>query len=591
MLQYIKKLRGDRMIYKRWTRWGLALLIILFGALNSKAAAEAVQPDYSITAYRSHITLHPDGSVTFDEAITYQLLQESAEITKSIPMAYSSKVEGMEVFRREPAESEDPEAEPELKALEQSSHTSSGETYTYEPANEEEDIYHIIIPVTGSKWNEVTFVYRYRMMDTIFLYKDTAAFFWRFIQPDPAIGAQDVQIDVSMQDALPTDEWKGYVRGTVYAHKEWLEDGVFRISAERVRPGEFLESVLLLPNALFPEGRKIIDNLAEDEIVSDMALWEEEASRTRQEEELKFYGGWAFALLSFMLCLGTGLLLYLKTRTRKRGPAAVSARTEKVMPDASISPAELGLLLNNGKIGMRELLATVLFLIQRRYLELHYNDNEGGYLTLREDISRDGLKPHEAYVLQWLTAEQGKENRLSLNTLEQILTGHGGGFRHKTATWKSLVHKRTGRSEHLENIAKMKAWAMGAVFISVLAALLAGFSMGNKWAAVSAGICAAVLAVYVIPLKKISESGKLFKAQWSNYKEELLAQLDDEQNPMPLQAWEEKLVYALPLGIAGKLFNKLIMTYKETAFEDGNLTILYRRNHQWLFRVLEKAKK
>ena len=244
------------MIYKRWTRWGLALLIILFGALNSKAAAEAVQPDYSITAYRSHITLHPDGSVTFDEAITYQLLQESAEITKSIPMAYSSKVEGMEVFRREPAESEDPEAEPELKALEQSSHTSSGETYTYEPANEEEDIYHIIIPVTGSKWNEVTFVYRYRMMDTIFLYKDTAAFFWRFIQPDPAIGAQDVQIDVSMQDALPTDEWKGYVRGTVYAHKEWLEDGVFEFQLKEFVRGNSWSRSYCCPMPCFRRGER-----------------------------------------------------------------------------------------------------------------------------------------------------------------------------------------------------------------------------------------------------------------------------------------------------------------------------------------------
>lgn len=577
------------MPYKRATKWAITSILILLSIFSIHSPAFAKQEaSYSITEYQSDITLNSDGSVYFDEAITYRLLNESVEIVKPIPMAYSSTAEGIEVFRLQSVE--DSEEDSELKPLQPADQPggTDEEAYTYQLADEEEDTYHITIPFEGRKQEEVTFVYRYEMLDTVFLYKDTAVFFWQSLMPGQGMNAQNVQIQISLPQVISVEEWSGYTRGAVYAQKELLEDGIFRITADQLREGEYLESILLLPNSLFPEGRKVIDNNAEQDIASDMAAWEDQASRTRKQEELRFYGGWAMGLLAVLLCAGTAFLIYLKIRTKKDNLDQQDNQSE--MPDSSISPAELGVLMEDGKAGAREFLATVLSLIQFRYLELQHREKGEGFFVLREDVGKDRLKPHEEYVLNWITAGLGSGQEVPLDTLEQSLTGYGRSQKNKISTWESLVYQRTTKWGFQENISKLKIWAMGAVLISLLSAVLAWFVMNNQWSGLLAGVCALALAGYVIPLKKTSENGKLFRAKWLKYGKELLAKLSDEHNKLPLTQLEEEFIYAVPLGIAGEIMDKLPRVYKESEFEDGNLTILYKNNFSWLSRALESMK-
>ena len=82
------------------------LLSIIF--ISTPVLADEEEP-YSITGYASEVVLNPDGSVYFDETITYKLMQESVEMIKPIPLANSSKAENMEVFLQHPdADSEEP---------------------------------------------------------------------------------------------------------------------------------------------------------------------------------------------------------------------------------------------------------------------------------------------------------------------------------------------------------------------------------------------------------------------------------------------------------------------------------------------------
>ncbi|MGI6526069.1 MAG: DUF2207 family protein [Caldicoprobacterales bacterium] len=577
------------MPYKRAAKWVLASILILLSIFYNHTPAYAKQEaSYSISEYTSEITLNSDGSVYFEDTATYRLLSESVEFIKAIPMAYSSKADGIEVFRLQSAG--DAEANPQLIQLQQADQPDSadGETYTYQLANAEEDIYHITIPFKGRKREEVTFVYRYKMMDTVFLYNDTAVFFWQSFMPDMEMNVENVQIQISLPEAVSPEKWSGYARGAVYTQKEILEDGVFRISADRVRKGEYLESILLLPNSLFPDGRKIIDNYAEQDIASDMASWEDQASRTRREEELRFYGGWATGLLAVLLCIGTVLLLYLKTRTDQNDLDQQENRNG--IPDAAISPAELGVLIKGGKAGARELFATVLSLIRSRFLELQHREEGEGFFILREDIPRDRLKPHEEYVLNWVASDLSHGQEVPLTDVNQVLTTYGRSHKNKISTWESLVYQRTRRMDFHENISKLKIWAMGTVLVSLLAAILAWVIMDNQWAGLLAGLFALALAVYVIPLKKTSRSGRTFQANWLKYRDELLTKLSDEQNKLPLNKWEEELIYAVPLGTAEEILNELPQMYNESEFEDGNLTILYKDNVPWLSHMLESTK-
>ncbi len=566
------------MLHKRWISWFMVLSLILAGVLafHSPVRAEEGSP-YIIKNYKSNISLLEDGSAYFEEIVSYQLQLDEVEIVKPIPMAYSSTIEDLEVFNRVYSNANS------LEEFEDKAHD-----YGFDQPNVEADIYNIITATEGSKHDELTFVYRYKMQDTVFLYTDTAAFFWQYFLPEQNIEVNNVLIEVTMPDKVSAEEWSGYVRGAAYAEKELLEDGVFRISTEIIREGEFLEAVLLMPNSIFPQGRKIVDNPAKDEIVESMSMWEDEDALNRQKEELKYYSGWGIGIFSILLSLGVGLLFHFKTRSSKRKGMSNIESSSNGIPDPSISPAELGLLIN-GKLSWRELFATVLSLIKSRFLELRNNSEQDGVLTLREDVNKDNLKDHEEYVLNWLVGELGDGIVLPVKKLEKLLSSYSKDHEQKISTWETLVYGKSGQrcSQINENIGKMKIWAMGGAILSLVAAIIAGLVLNNQLAGILSGIFALALMAFILPRKKVSEEHKQKIAQWEKYKDELSASFSDKSKPLSLTQLEDHFVYAVPLGIADEMLEKLLQNHKNHEFEDGNLTILYYSNHSWLMKVLQ----
>ena len=120
--------------------------------------------------------------------------------------------------------------------------------------------------------------------------------------------------------------------------------------------------------------------------------------------------------MAMLLCIGTGLLLYLKTRAKAVG----SDGNKAGFGYSSISPAELGALLKGGKRGQRIYYYSFVF-DSASYLELQYEENGSNMLILRDDASKNELNSHEEYVLNWLTADSDNEQGLSLNALDQIV--------------------------------------------------------------------------------------------------------------------------------------------------------------------------
>ena len=421
----------------------------------------------------------------------------------------------------------------------------------------------------------------------VFMYKDTAAFFWQFILPGNLIKAENVEIELIMPSGVNADEFEGFVVGSIYAKKEILEDSTFRISAVQVKPGESLEVAMLMPPTLIPDGRKIIDNFAKDSIIADMSSWENEASTARKEDDLRFYGGWGISILSALLSLGTGLLLYLKYGRRKK---LADQGEIKGLPAGYYTPAELGVLFNKGRVGVSDFFATVLHLIELKHLEIQYNEKQIGSIVLREDSQKNKLKPHEEYAIDWLIKDLGNGSSLSLEALDQLLSSYSKQYKHKVTTWESLVYQKASKWKFEEKIPKTKAFGLGASIIGILVALLSSLVLGNQLAGLVSGLFALGLAAYTVQLKKMSQFGLIHYTQWKLFKDYLRVQLTENNSKLPLSTWEQYLIYAIPLGMGKEVLEKLTNNYKQNSFEDGNLTILYEKNHLWLADKLDKLK-
>lgn len=576
---------GDFMSKKRWII-AILLAVFLISWLQTPIMAEETAP-YSVTGYYSNVTLYADGSAYFDEYVTYKLQEASVEVVKPLNMSNASGIEDLEVFIQNKDESI-PENDT-LKPLTLTDQIADGskDVYTYSLMDEAEDIYNITIPVDGNKGEEKTFVYRYKLNDMVFLYKDTAAFFWQFILSGNLIKAENVEIELIMPSGVNADEFEGFVVGSIYAKKEILEDSTFRISAVQVKPGESLEVAMLMPPTLIPDGRKIIDNFAKDSIIADMSSWENEASTARKEDDLRFYGGWGISILSALLSLGTGLLLYLKYGRRKK---LADQGEIKGLPAGYYTPAELGVLFNKGRVGVSDFFATVLHLIELKHLEIQYNEKQIGSIVLREDSQKNKLKPHEEYVIDWLIKDLGNGSSLSLEALDQLLSSYSKQYKHKVTTWESLVYQKASKWKFEEKIPKAKAFGLGASIIGILVALLSSLVLGNQLAGLVSGLFALGLAAYTVQLKKMSQFGLIHYTHWKLFKDYLRVQLTENNSKLPLSTWEQYLIYAIPLGMGKEVLEKLTNNFKQNSFEDGNLTILYEKNHLWLADKLDKLK-
>ena len=177
-----------------------------------------------------------------------------------------------------------------------------------------------------------------------------------------------------------------------------------------------------------------------------------------------------------------------------------------------------------------------------------------------------------------------------MEALDQLLSSYPKQYKHKVTTWESLVYQKASKWKFEGKIPKAKAFGLGASIIGILVALLSSLVLGNQLAGLVSGLFALGLAAYTVQLKKMSQFGLIHYTQWKLFKDYLRVQLTENNSKLPLSTWEQYLIYAIPLGMGKEVLEKLTNSYKQNSFEDGNLTILYEKNHLWLADKLDKLK-
>ena len=74
-------------------------------------------------------------------------------------------------------------------------------------------IYPITIPFEGRKHEEVTFVYRYKILDTVFLYNDVAVFYWNYLIPEEIRDVKNIDIQFHCRKLFQLTSGMDYARG------------------------------------------------------------------------------------------------------------------------------------------------------------------------------------------------------------------------------------------------------------------------------------------------------------------------------------------------------------------------------------------
>jgi len=556
----------------------LPLLLILVVATLTVYADTSVK--YSVNDWQIHAVINQDGSIDVKEYITYKVSPEhEGPVIRYIDISQASYVENLNVSGVIDVDPEEDitTAETEPYELVDKPEQNTGGTYALKPGVNADEIQEVHIYLPRDQQEE-TVVLSYKLNDFVFLYRDTAAVVWNPVINGYGnkIGNIDIRLSLSQKGGI--DNIHPFVYGALNGNSQVLENGTINITGYNLQPEEFMEVVVLFPKSVVAEGRKLIDNDVVQKVLEEQQakMEEMELLREKREQEQRFRTTITIIIAAGILGIGIcGYLLYVRFNRSKSDEKKPDEQVDrkpmehdvpekgtgfrsilaKVMPKVPekkgqevlgdlpadyYTPAELSVLLRGKRIKPADIVATLLDLIVRRYVDIETVEkgNEAHYILRLKEYEPNSLKAHEEYLVNWFIKDIGDGNEVSTEAIKQSASASGAGdvFSTRFIIWRKLV---------LNQARRWKFWERGPFL----------------WRS------------------KRTEFGEKHYSEWMKFRM-FLKGTNLEINSIPLEKWEKFLVYAFSLGLGENVVNalKTALAERSSGTADDGLTILHESN-------------
>jgi len=556
----------------------LPLLLILVVATLTVYADTSVK--YSVNDWQIHAVINQDGSIDVKEYITYKVSPEhEGPVIRYIDISQASYVENLNVSGVIDVDPEEDitTAETEPYELVDKPEQNTGGTYALKPGVNADEIQEVHIYLPRDQQEE-TVVLSYKLNDFVFLYRDTAAVVWNPVINGYGnkIGNIDIRLSLSQKGGI--DNIHPFVYGALNGNSQVLENGTINITGYKLQPEEFMEVVVLFPKSVVAEGRKLIDNDVVQKVLEEQQakMEEMELLREKREQEQRFRTTITIIIAAGILGIGIcGYLLYVRFNRSKSDEKKPDEQVDrkpmehdvpekgtgfrsilaKVMPKVPekkgqevlgdlpadyYTPAELGVLLRGKRIKPADIVATLLDLIVRRYVDIETVEkgNEAYYILRLKEYEPNSLKAHEEYLVNWFIKDIGDGNEVSTEAIKQSASASGAGdvFSTRFIIWRKLV---------LNQARRWKFWERGPFL----------------WRS------------------KRTEFGEKHYSEWMKFRM-FLKGTNLEINSIPLEKWEKFLVYAFSLSLGENVVNalKTALAERSSGTADDGLTILHESN-------------
>ncbi len=556
----------------------LPLLLILVLATLTVYADTSVK--YSVNDWQIHAVINQDGSIDVKEYITYKVSPEhEGPVIRYIDISQASYVENLNVSGVIDVDPEEDitTAETEPYELVDKPEQNTGGTYALKPGVNADEIQEVHIYLPRDQQEE-TVVLSYKLNDFVFLYRDTAAVVWNPVINGYGnkIGNIDIRLSLSQKGGI--DNIHPFVYGALNGNSQVLENGTINITGYKLQPEEFMEVVVLFPKSVVAEGRKLIDNDVVQKVLEEQQakMEEMELLREKREQEQRFRTTITIIIAAGILGIGIcGYLLYVRFNRSKSDEKKPDEQVDrkpmehdvpekgtgfrsilaKVMPKVPekkgqevlgdlpadyYTPAELSVLLRGKRIKPADIVATLLDLIVRRYVDIETVEkgNEAYYILRLKEYEPNSLKAHEEYLVNWFIKDIGDGNEVSTEAIKQSASASGAGdvFSTRLIIWRKLV---------LNQARRWKFWERGPFL----------------WRS------------------KRTEFGEKHYSEWMKFRM-FLKGTNLEINSIPLEKWEKFLVYAFSLSLGENVVNalKTALAERSSGTADDGLTILHESN-------------
>jgi uncharacterized membrane protein len=551
-------------------RISVSLIFLIVCALLSTVNVYCADDrSYYMSSFKINAQMDSSGSMEVVEEITYEFDGSFRGVYRTLEIAGSDGIDDFEVSKIQNGK---------LTTFNQNDLEVEN---TYQLLDEGDGIR--IKMFSTSEDESKTFVIRYKVINAASKYNDIGELYWKFMGEDTEVKIENFDLKIILPAGASKEQIKIFGHGPLSGVSEIIDSRTVSLKVEKLLPHNFVEARVLFPTGLIGDSIKVVNKDALTEIMSEEKGFVDEANAKRTRARAAVGFSLIYALFQLIL------IVYIYFKYDREYKAQFMGEYFRELP-GNYSPAVLSVLWNFGKVKPRDITATIMDLVRRKYLDLnveqheirglikHKVENEYTFV-LNKESDPDALSEHEKYLLDWLISTIGNGDKVSLSEIEQSSKTLNGAenFKADYDAWAEYVKIESEKLSFFEKNA-IKGQIIGAV-IAVIGMIYGGITAaihGNIAGMIILMLSSFTLLIYSMLIRRRSRYGVEQFKMWRAFKRFLqhFSQMDKAELPS-VTLWEHYLVYAITLGVAKEVIGQLKLVFRDEDFRNTNLTYMY----------------
>jgi len=596
---FIIRLRGGEFMKRNstivFTRMFIVIIIFtLFGFSDPVHASE--NRSYFISRYNINVLVNKDGSANIEDILTYNFDGQFNGVTRDVDFSQTKGLQNQKVYLLE---------NDKLKELTINSGNSlddTGSPGTYNFALEDPFAKFKIFETSENQ--EKTFVIKYKLLDVVTKYKDTAEFNRKLVDTRWETRLDNIKIKITLPSGATKEELKVFAHGSLLGESSILDSSNIEFTVPSVSPGTFVETLVLFPTSLVPLSNNIVDENALPRIMANEAVLANKANVARENAKQEYQYqvdkqaaqeltktklksiGTPLALLFILLWFPVIISVYKKYD--KEIKPIFEGKYYRELP-GDYTPAVMSVLMSFGIVNTRDVMATLMDLTRKKQLIISQNkiSKKGLFntkeidqyiITLNENPPLVSLKKHEEFLISWFIVKIGNGNCVTLDEIKGYVKKKKDALEFKADydKWSKLVIDEAAKSNFFDETCKK----------GILLGVLAGFAFSLIGAAVTFLMFTTIAVVLIIQgiilvifslfIKRRTAYGNEQYVMWLSFKNFLkdFSRLD-KADIGSIVLWEHYLVYAISLGVAKEVIKQLPIVFTDNDLNNYGLTYMY----------------
>lgn len=524
---------------------------------------------YYMSRFKVNAQLNSSGDMDVTEDITYEFDGSFRGVYRTVRAAGSDGLEAFEVYKLK-------DGNPILLTNDNSERDN-----TYQLLDEGNGI--TVKIFSAAKDESRTFVIKYRVINAAVKYRDIGELYWQFMGKDTDVVIKNFQVNITLPEGASREQIKIFGHGPLSGISEIIDSQNVSLKIERLQPHNIVEARVLFPPSLIGASSKITDEAVLEKIMAEEKGYADKANAKRTKARAAV--GFSFFYILFELLM----IVYLYFKYDKEYKTEFMGRYFRELP-GNYSPAVLSVLWNFGNVKPRDITATLMDLVRRKYLRLIFEQQEAAGLfkknlkneyvfKLNGEADMESLPSSEKYFIKWLVSKTGHDGRVSLSDIKQAAKSKKAAERFKEDydTWTDLVKAEANELSFFD-----KSTLRGKIYGVVIA--LAGLTYGIITVVLHRNIVGFILLlavsitlmIYSLVIRRRSRFGAEQFKMWKAFRKFLthFSRLDKAEMPA-VTLWEHYLVYAITLGVAKEVIKQLRLVFTEEDFRNSGLTYMY----------------